>query len=55
MIATQTQLLNKMKQQQQTLLTGPYDAALKVVSDTTSKVDQLTESVNSLNRKYQEV
>jgi hypothetical protein len=42
-----------MKQQQANLLTGPYTAAQQVVSDSNSKVNQLTETLNSLNRRHQ--
>jgi hypothetical protein len=54
-IAAQTQLLNKMKEQQNNLITGPYNAALQVASDTTSKVNQLTQTLDSLNKRYQSV
>ena len=44
-----------MKEQQNNLITGPYNAALQVVSDTTSKVNQLTQTLDSLNKRYQSV
>lgn len=36
-------------------MSGPYNAALQVVSDTTSKVNQLTQTLESLNQRYQSV
>ena len=44
-----------MRQQQNELISGPYNAALQVVSDTTSKVNQLTQTLESLNQRYQSV
>lgn len=36
-------------------MSGSYNAALQVVSDTTSKVNQLTQTLESLNLRYQSV
>jgi CHASE3 domain sensor protein len=44
-----------MKEQQNNLITGPYNAALQVSSDTTSKVNQLTQTLDSLNKRYQTI